>query len=79
MNIGPLHHQPVLVYLRQIALELKRANDLAEVRLELEYPDSPKFKRLKGGKGAKVSSFGVARVSDWNDEWEKRKQEKESG
>lgn len=55
-----------LVYLRQIARELKRANDLAEVRLALEYPAWGREHKVRTGRTARVASISVASVEDWN-------------
>lgn len=56
----------VLVYLRRVARELSRANDLAKARLDLEHPDWAR--RVRGP--AKLRVAGVASVDAWNKRYE---------
>ena len=63
MKIGSILSYPrVLVYLRQIARELKRANDLAEAKFKAEN-QSPKVSRLV--------EINQVSTSDWNKQWKK--------
>ena len=47
--------------LRRVALELKRSNDLAEARLNLEHPD---WRRR--AHSAKLKSMSSASIERWN-------------
>ncbi len=66
----------ILVYLRSIATELKRANDLTEIRLAFDHPEWTRTRKVPGGRPSKVLHSGVAKVEDWNEEWEKKQKER---
>jgi hypothetical protein len=53
----------ILVYLRQIARELKRSNDLAEAGLQLE---DPKWRVKVGVERTKMVEVVTPSVEDWN-------------
>jgi hypothetical protein len=53
----------ILVYLRQIARELARANDLTEAGLTLT---DPKWKLKMGMNAPKLTEITVPEIEDWN-------------
>lgn len=57
-----------LVYLKRIAYELHRANEISEARLTLDHPE---WGRAGGKlpKKPKLVSISRADVSDWNDKY----------
>lgn len=56
-----------LVYLRRIARELHRANDLAEARLAIEHPAHYKSRVKLRQKGpAKLGEISTAKIEEWN-------------
>lgn len=67
-----------VVFLRRISRELKRANDLAEMKLAMEHPTW--YKQWKGAsksavnslRGPRLSEMSTADVMEWNKQWEER-------
>ena len=63
----------VLVYLRQISRELKRANDISEARLANELPQQFRtYKAGKVGKQSKLAQVSSPTVAEWNKRWEEK-------
>lgn len=62
-----------LVYLRSIARELKRANDLSELRLSTEHPGVYKSRIVAATRKGPVKGGGIStgNVEEWNKKWER--------
>lgn len=70
-----------VVFLRRISRELRRANDLAEARLALEYPQWYKSSNLARtqarnptvlGRPTRLSDLGTPTVDNWNKDYLER-------
>jgi hypothetical protein len=57
--------------LSSIADQLERANNLAELTLQLEHPAAYKNFKTRGNRPSRVSEISVASIADWNTEYHK--------
>jgi hypothetical protein len=63
----------ILVYLRGISRELARANELAETRLALEYPQWAKTEKVKSAiRSPKFSHISAPSIELWNKAYKER-------
>lgn len=67
-----------LVFLRRISRALadqnkllERANELAQLKIELQHPAAYKSYKSNKGRTARVAEISVASVEDWNEQWAK--------
>jgi len=71
MKLGSILTYPrVLVYLRQIVRELKRANDLTEARLSPRAQS--RYKAGPDGKNPKLVSIATPTTAEWNKIWKEQ-------
>lgn len=67
---GILAYPRILVYLRRIARELQRSNEIAEARLSAEYPML--YRSYRAGvvpKTPKMVEITIPTTEDWNKRW----------
>lgn len=69
MRLPKLFASPrILVYLKRIQSELKRANDLTEYRLKLEHPEYRKLELSK--RLPKLVELAEPTIAQWNKSYE---------
>lgn len=66
-----------LVFLRAIARELKRSNDLAQLRLSIEHPSEYKAKVVNRKGLKRRGEISQASIENWNEKYRQTHSEEE--